>query len=86
MNDGPSSCPRAGVVFFSALKLRRQPLGTVLGRDRLNGIFERHVVALRTFECVDIPEYSVQRIRGAHHRRFALRATGPCHDAPTLEN
>jgi hypothetical protein len=32
---------------------------------------------------VDIPEYSVQRIGGAHHRRFALRA---CHDAPTLED
>jgi hypothetical protein len=82
MNDGPSSCPRAGVVFFSTLKLRR-PLDTLLGRDRLNGIFEHHVEALRTFECVDIPEYSVQRIGGAHHRRFALRA---CHDAPTLED
>jgi hypothetical protein len=72
MNDGPSSRPRAGVVFFSALKLRRQPLGTLLGRDRLNGIFERHVVALGTSECADIPEYSVQRIRGAHHRNWTV--------------
>jgi len=80
----PVRAPELGSFSSRRSSSRRQPLGALLGRDRLNGIFERHVVALRTFECVDIPEYSVQRIRGAHHRRFALRATGPCHDAPTL--
>jgi hypothetical protein len=53
---------------------------------RLKVIFEHHVAALRAFECAHIPEYSVERIRGAHHRTFALRAIGPCQDAPSLED
>jgi hypothetical protein len=53
---------------------------------RLKVIFEHHVAALRAFECAHIPEYSVERIRGAHHRIFALRAIGPSHDAPSLED
>jgi hypothetical protein len=73
-----SVSPVLGVLQFPVLVQRRQALFSL-------GIFEHHLVALRTFKCADIPENSVQRIRDAHHRIFALRAIGPCHDETTFE-
>jgi hypothetical protein len=79
MNDGPSSCPRAGVVSFSALKLRRQPLDTLLGRHRLNGIFEHHVGA-GSDVLITLPRTGLRTSgtpgRGQFHRILSQRFVG----------